>query len=88
MTMQSQAQPLISVQGVSKTYRKGKTEIPVLRGVNIDIHAGEMVAIAYIFGQSPAQEFINKWNVLHKVQRKEKAPRTMCGGGFFLYYFI
>lgn len=36
---------LIQGQGIKKSFFKGKTEIPVIRGVDISIGAGEMVAI-------------------------------------------
>lgn len=37
--------PIISLKGVHKTYKLGKQTIPALRGIDIDIHKGEMVAI-------------------------------------------
>src|SRR5262245_60911269 len=37
--------PLLVAKGVKKSFFKGKTEIPVVRGVDFTIHAGEMVAI-------------------------------------------
>jgi lipoprotein-releasing system ATP-binding protein len=40
---------VLSARGLTKTYRKGKHEVPVLRGVDIDVRAGEFVAIV---GQS------------------------------------
>jgi len=39
------AEILLKAQGIKKSFVKGKTEIPVLRGVDISIQAGEMVAI-------------------------------------------
>ena len=36
---------LIRCEGITKTYRIGKTEIPVLRGVDLSVAAGETVAI-------------------------------------------
>jgi putative ABC transport system ATP-binding protein len=38
-------QPLIQLQGVVKIYRTGKLEYPALRGVDLSIPAGEMVAV-------------------------------------------
>lgn len=35
----------LSAQGLHKTYRVGATEIPVLRGVSLDVRAGEAVAV-------------------------------------------
>ena len=37
--------PLIRLEGVTKTYRTGKLEYPALRGVDLTIDAGEMVAV-------------------------------------------
>lgn len=38
-------EPLLIAEGVRKSFRKGKTEIPVLRGVDLTILKGEMLAI-------------------------------------------
>jgi putative ABC transport system ATP-binding protein len=37
--------PLIDITGVSKTYRMGDVEVHALRGVDLSVAAGEMVAI-------------------------------------------
>jgi putative ABC transport system ATP-binding protein len=37
--------PLIRLDGVEKTYRTGSTEYAALRGVSIDVAAGEMVSV-------------------------------------------
>lgn len=37
--------PLIELRGVEKVYRSGRVEYPALRGVDLTIDAGEMVAI-------------------------------------------
>jgi putative ABC transport system ATP-binding protein len=39
------ARPLIQLQGVVKVYRSGKLEYRALRGVDLEIGAGEMVAV-------------------------------------------
>jgi putative ABC transport system ATP-binding protein len=39
------AAPLIALQRVEKVYRTGKLEYPALRGVDLEIDAGEMVAV-------------------------------------------
>ncbi|MBO8142334.1 MAG: ABC transporter ATP-binding protein [Firmicutes bacterium] len=36
---------LVELEGVSKTYRQGKLEVPALRGVDLEIEAGEFTAI-------------------------------------------
>lgn len=38
--------PLIRAENIVKTFRKAGTEIPVLRGVTLNLQAGEMVALA------------------------------------------
>jgi len=38
--------PIVSVENVSKTYKLGKTEVPALRGVSLEIHPGEFLAVA------------------------------------------
>jgi putative ABC transport system ATP-binding protein len=37
--------PLIRARGLTKVYKLGRVEVPALRGVDVDIHAGEFVAI-------------------------------------------
>ncbi|MGH7831027.1 MAG: ATP-binding cassette domain-containing protein, partial [Candidatus Binatia bacterium] len=36
---------LIRVRGLYKTYRMGDVEVPALRGVDLDIHRGEFIAV-------------------------------------------
>jgi putative ABC transport system ATP-binding protein len=38
--------PIVSVVDVSKIYKLGKTEVPALRGVSLEIHRGEFLAVA------------------------------------------
>jgi lipoprotein-releasing system ATP-binding protein len=42
--------PLLRAEGIKKSFIKGKTEIPVIRGVDFSIQAGEMVAITGVSG--------------------------------------
>lgn len=36
---------LISIEGLTKVYRMGTIDVHALRGVSLDVHAGEMLAI-------------------------------------------
>jgi putative ABC transport system ATP-binding protein len=38
-------QPILSARGVTKTYRTGSREVAALRGVDLDVHAGELVMV-------------------------------------------
>ncbi|MBI2311135.1 MAG: lipoprotein-releasing ABC transporter ATP-binding protein LolD [Betaproteobacteria bacterium] len=38
-------QPVLSCRGLRKTYRQDKVEVPVLMGVDLDVAAGERVAV-------------------------------------------
>src|SRR5215213_7299793 len=38
--------PIVSISGVTKVYHLGKTEVPALRGVTLEVHSGEFVSIA------------------------------------------
>jgi len=38
--------PIVSARNVSKIYKLGKTEVPALRGVSIDVHPGEFLSVA------------------------------------------
>jgi putative ABC transport system ATP-binding protein len=38
--------PMVSVRGLSKTYRMGEVTLQALRGADLDIHPGEFVAVS------------------------------------------
>jgi lipoprotein-releasing system ATP-binding protein len=44
-TTQPTGSPLLRAEAIKKSFFKGKAEIPVIRGVDLTIHVGEMVAI-------------------------------------------
>jgi lipoprotein-releasing system ATP-binding protein len=52
--------PLVTVQGLSKTYEVGGTELHVLRGLDLEVHAGEMVAVVGASG-------VGKSTMLHLI---------------------
>jgi lipoprotein-releasing system ATP-binding protein len=56
---------LIRAESLAKTYRKGTTEIPVLRGVDLEIQAGEMIAITGASG-------VGKSTLLHALGTLER----------------
>jgi len=39
------APPLIRIRGLAKTYRRGEQDIPVLLGIDLDVQAGDFVAL-------------------------------------------
>jgi len=41
----SPAEPLILLDGITKTYQMGEVEVPVLKGISLTIHPGEYVAL-------------------------------------------
>ena len=45
MAMMSETAGLLSARGVVKSYWKGRIEVPVLRGADLDLERGEMLAI-------------------------------------------
>jgi putative ABC transport system ATP-binding protein len=59
------AQPSISVQDVHKYYELGETRVHALRGVSVDIHRGEFVAIMGASG-SGKSTFMNILGCLDK----------------------
>jgi putative ABC transport system ATP-binding protein len=39
------SEPIIKLRGIKRSFRMGDEELPVLKGIDLDIHAGEYVAI-------------------------------------------
>ncbi|HSR64163.1 MAG TPA: ABC transporter ATP-binding protein [Xanthomonadaceae bacterium] len=39
------AEPVFRARGLTKVYRMGEVEVPALRGVDLDLHAGEFVVL-------------------------------------------
>ena len=40
-----ECRPNLTAHGLFKSYWKGKNEVPVLRGVDLEVERGEMVAV-------------------------------------------
>lgn len=57
---------VLSARGITKAYRKGPIEVPVLRGTDLDVHEGELLAI---IGQSGS----GKSTLLHLLGMLDKA---------------
>jgi lipoprotein-releasing system ATP-binding protein len=68
--------PILQAVGVKKTYVKGATQIPVVRGVDLDIQAGEMIAITGASG-------VGKSTLLHMLGTLEQptAGKIYFGAG-------
>ncbi|MEW9900750.1 ABC transporter ATP-binding protein [Chitinivorax sp. PXF-14] len=45
MANENPGKPVFSVRGLTKVYRMGEVEVPALRGVDLDLFAGEMVVL-------------------------------------------
>lgn len=58
--------PFLAVQGLSKSYRMGERELPVLRDLDLDVEAGEMVAIVGASG-------VGKSTLLHLLGGLDRA---------------
>ncbi|PCI09732.1 ATP-binding protein [bacterium] len=41
----AQGEPILSVRAVQKTYKLGRVKVPVLHGIDLDVHQGEWVTI-------------------------------------------
>ena len=67
--------PFLAVRGLSKSYRMGDRELPVLRDLDLDVEAGEMVAIVGASG-------VGKSTLLHLLGGldRARAGRIRAGG--------
>ncbi|HSH30837.1 MAG TPA: ABC transporter ATP-binding protein [Thiohalobacter sp.] len=45
MNARSPAVPVFTVQGLTKTYHMGEVEVQALRGVDLELHAGELIVL-------------------------------------------
>ena len=41
----SEAVAIVTVEGVTKTYQQGRVEVPALRGLDLEVHPGELTAL-------------------------------------------
>jgi putative ABC transport system ATP-binding protein len=55
MTTSDDTTPVYRLSGVSKIYRKGHREIPAVRGLDLEIRAGEWLAVQGKTGHGKTQ---------------------------------
>ena len=63
---------LLSARGLAKSYRKGRNEVPVLRGVDLEVERGEMLAIVGASGSG-------KSTLLHLLGCSTRPMPARCG---------
>jgi lipoprotein-releasing system ATP-binding protein len=66
--------PLVRVRDVHKTYRLGRVDVPVLHGVDLDVGAGEWVAILGASGSG-------KSTLLHLIGGLDRPDKARNGRG-------
>lgn len=66
--------PFLAVQGLSRSYRMGDRELPVLRDLDLDVQAGEMVAIVGASG-------VGKSTLLHVLGGLDRAREGRIHAG-------
>lgn len=66
--------PLITITGLKKTYRLGRVDVPVLRGVDLSIAPGEWVAVLGASGSG-------KSTLLHLMGGLDRPDRQRGNGG-------
>lgn len=68
--------PMLRARDVRKTYRMGRVDVPVLRGVSIDVHEGEWVAILGASGSGKS----TLMHILGGLDRPDRSEARGNGG--------
>ncbi len=103
MTMMAESPGHLSARGVVKSYWKGRNEVPVLRGADLDVERGEMLAIVgasgsgkstllHILGLLDAPDAGEVWLAGERIDahgdRKRDELRNRTFGFIFQFYHL
>jgi len=72
--------PLIHVRALKKTYRLGKVDVPVLRGISLDVQEGEFLAILGASGSGKSTLL----HLLGGLDRPDRGQYALSFGGIDL----
>ena len=93
----------LSAVGLTKSYRKGRTEVPVLRGVDVEAERGELVAVigasgsgkstllhvlGLLDGPDDGAVALNGERIDHRPDRQRDRLRNRTFGFIFQFYHL
>ncbi len=93
----------LAAEGLFKSYHKGRTEVPVLRGVDLEVERGELVAVigssgsgkstlmhllGLLDGPDAGQVFLDGRRIDNVSERNRDALRNQTFGFIFQFYHL